>query len=142
MKLMKIFTLTISMIVVSNVFAKVKKFYECNDSAIKAAPCYIQTTRTSCAGQEATSFKKCGGKATCCYLPKAKDKVTDQASCQAWAQKKCKNRRFDITQKKVNYGFWNQQKMEGGKDYCSSDGNGYTIKDSYPYYNNPAGQCK
>src|SRR5262245_1495198 len=62
-----------------------------------AADCAVTYTRTACAGQEAESFAKCDGKATC-----TKDvEAASEAACQEAALKACANDRLTVTQSKV-----------------------------------------
>ncbi len=62
-----------------------------------AGKCDLNYTRTACAGQEATSFNKCDGKASC-------TKTIDAASadaCRTKAVAACANVRLDITKSKI-----------------------------------------
>ena len=74
--------------------------------------CVVHYVRTACQGQEAVSFKKCGGQAEC-------DKTKDAASaedCAAAALKSCSNSRLDITKYKVITAKYNGEQLAGGFD--------------------------
>ena len=59
--------------------------------------CAVSYTRTSCPGQEATSYKKCKGNQSCVKYKK----VASAEACQVAAMKSCRNRRLNITKNKV-----------------------------------------
>ena len=59
--------------------------------------CSLTTTRTACPGQEAESFKKCDGKASC---SKSVPADSEQA-CQTAAVEACSNDRLTVTKSKV-----------------------------------------
>jgi len=86
-------------------------------SAEAASECSVSYTRTACPGQEATSFKKCDGNASC-----VKQKEADSAeACQAAAVKSCRNRRLNITKLKVITATWQGQAIQspsGKDDFC------------------------
>ncbi len=79
--------------------------------------CAVHYTRTACAGQEAISYKKCGGEQSC-----TKYKPADSlAACQAAALKSCKNKRLDITKMKVITAKYKGQPIKtttGKDDFC------------------------
>jgi len=61
------------------------------------AACDLTYTRTACPGQEAESFKKCDGKASCTkHVAAASEAACVQAAIQA-----CSNDRLEITKSKV-----------------------------------------
>lgn len=79
--------------------------------------CAVKYERTACPGQEAISFKKCDGSATCVKYKKA----DSLASCQAAATKSCRNRRLNITKLKVITATWQGQAIQtasGKDDFC------------------------
>ena len=89
-------------------------------NAVQAAEktdCAVHYTRTACAGQEAISYKKCGGEQSC-----TKHKPADSLkACQAAALKSCKNKRFDITKNKVITATYKGQPIQsttGKDDFC------------------------
>ncbi|MCP4696448.1 MAG: hypothetical protein GY862_06330 [Gammaproteobacteria bacterium] len=89
-------------------------------NAVQAAEktdCAVHYTRTACAGQEAVSYKKCGGEQSC-----VKHKPADSLeACQAAALKSCKNKRLDITKSKVITAKYKGEaiKTKSGKDdFC------------------------
>ena len=85
--------------------------------AAETTDCAVHYTRTACAGQEATSYKKCDGNQSC-----TKYKPADSlAACQEAALKSCKNKRFDITKSKVitaKYKGEPIQSTSGKDDFC------------------------
>jgi len=82
-----------------------------------AATCELTTTRAACAGQEAASFKKCDGKATC-----TKPAVAETAeACRAKAVAACSNDRLEITKSKTVTAMFNGKPVlnkAGGTDLC------------------------
>lgn len=79
--------------------------------------CAVNYTRTACTGEEATSFKKCDGNASC-----TKYKEADSAdACRVAAMKSCRNRRLNITQAKVITAKWQGAELltaSGNSDFC------------------------
>lgn len=79
--------------------------------------CAVHYTRTACAGQEAVSYKKCGGEQSC-----TKYKPADSlAACQDAAVNSCKNKRLDITKLKVITATYKGQAIQttsGKDDFC------------------------
>lgn len=92
--------------------------------------CAVNYTRTACAGQEAISYKKCGGEQSC-----TKYKPADSLeACQQAALKSCKNKRLDITKKKVITATYKGQPIQsktGKDDFCLD----------YPNKDNEFNQC-
>ena len=85
--------------------------------AAEVTDCAVHYTRTACPGQEATSYKKCGGEQSCVKYKKA----ATMEACQAAATKSCRNRRLNITKNKViNAEFQGQriQTANGNDDFC------------------------
>ncbi len=81
------------------------------------AECAVSYTRTACPGQEATSYKKCGGNQSCVKTKKA----DSLEACQAAAMKSCRNRRLNITKFKVITATWNGNAIKapgGSEDFC------------------------
>lgn len=62
-----------------------------------AGVCEISYKRTSCAGKEKISYKKCGGKQSCVKKKRAKN----MEKCQELALRACSNSRLEITKHKV-----------------------------------------
>lgn len=92
--------------------------------------CEVAYTRTACPGQEAISFKKCDGKASCVKSKKA----ATVEECRAAATKSCRNRRLNITKMKVITAKFNGEAIqtESGKDdFCLE----------YPKRNEEFNQC-
>lgn len=89
----------------------------CTSSLSYAGKCEIGTTRTACPGQEAISFKKCDGKASC-----SKTIDTDSAdACRAKAVASCANDRLDITKSKAITASFDGKAIAskaGGSDLC------------------------
>jgi hypothetical protein len=84
-----------------------------------AAGCEVTVTRTACAGQEAISYKKCDGEASCTNAVEA----ADAAACQAEAVKECENKRLNITKSKVITATFNGAGLKnsaGGDDFCAN----------------------
>jgi hypothetical protein len=84
---------------------------------VNAAGCELAITRTACAGQEAISYKKCDGEASCTEAVEA----ADAAACQAEAVKACENKRLNITKSKVIGASFNGAALKnsaGGDDFC------------------------
>jgi hypothetical protein len=82
----------------------------------RAGNCVITTTRTACPGQEADSYKKCGGKPTCDESfahPTAE-------SCAAEAEEACVNvkDRQQVTKSKTITAKFDGQPVDGGKNFC------------------------
>lgn len=79
--------------------------------------CAVHYTRTACAGQEATSYKKCDGQQSC-----TKYKPADSLeACQEAALNSCKNKRLDITKMKVITATYKGQPVKtktGKDDFC------------------------
>ena len=65
--------------------------------AEEATDCQITYNRTACPGQEAESYSKCGGQASCTKSVPS----TSEASCIEAAVKACSNDRLDVTKSKV-----------------------------------------
>lgn len=81
-------------------------------SAAAQADCVVHYTRTACKGQEAISFKKCGGNQSCDKVKKA-----DSAeACMKAALKSCNNSRLDITKYKKITADYNGKALTGGFD--------------------------
>lgn len=82
-----------------------------------AGKCDLGYTRTACPGQEATSYKKCDGKASC-----TKTVDADSAdACRSKAVAACANDRLDITKSKaITASFDGKPVMNkaGGTDHC------------------------
>jgi hypothetical protein len=79
--------------------------------------CAVHYTRTACPGQEATSYKKCGGTQSCVKQKKA----STMEACQARAVKSCGNRRLNITKSKVITAKWQGKAIKsksGNDDFC------------------------
>ena len=79
--------------------------------------CAVHYTRTACPGQEATSYKKCGGNQSCVKYKKA----DSLAGCQKAATKSCRNRRLNITKLKVITATWEGRPIQstaGKDDFC------------------------
>lgn len=76
------------------------------------AECVVSYVRTACKGQEAISYKKCGGKQGCDKVKKA----ADEKACQAAALKSCNNSRLDITKYKKITATYNGKSVVGGFD--------------------------
>ncbi len=86
-------------------------------SAAEKTDCAVSYTRTACPGQEATSYKKCGGNQSCVKYKKA----DSLASCQKAAMKSCRNRRLNITKNKVITAMFKGtaiQTPSGKDDFC------------------------
>ena len=77
-----------------------------------AADCVVHYTRTACQGQEAISYKKCGGEQSC---EKTKP-AADESACMAAALKSCNNSRLDITKYKVITATFGGKTLTGGFD--------------------------
>lgn len=89
----------------------------CFNGAQAFAGCDLTYTRTACPGKEATSFKKCDGKASC-VKPVAADSAE---ACRAKAVAACANDRLDITKSKVLNATFNGKPVmnkAGGADHC------------------------
>ena len=87
--------------------------------------CSLTTTRTACAGQEAESYKKCDGKASC-TKPAPAD---SEAACQAAAVASCSNDRLTVTKSKVVTATWKGKALKnkgGATDMCAD----YAKKDA------------
>lgn len=83
-----------------------------------AGSCNIHYTRTSCPGMEETSFRKCGGNASCTKTKRASN-VED---CKKKAIKACGNKRLTITKSKVITADFDGQKLtapNGSDDFCT-----------------------
>jgi hypothetical protein len=82
-----------------------------------AASCDVGYTRTACPGKEATSFKKCDGKASC-----TKSEAADSMeACRVKAVAACANDRLDITKSKVVTATFDGKPVKnkaGGTDHC------------------------
>ncbi|MBF0367824.1 MAG: hypothetical protein HQL52_00045 [Magnetococcales bacterium] len=81
-------------------------------TAAAQAECVVHYVRTACKGQEAISYKKCGGKQAC---DKVKPADTAEA-CKAKALKSCSNSRLDITKYKKITADFNGKALVGGFD--------------------------
>ena len=81
-------------------------------AAAAQAECVVHYTRTACKGQEAVSFKKCDGNASC---DKTKE-AADAAACAAAALKSCANDRLDITKYKEITADFDGTPLVGGFD--------------------------
>lgn len=80
--------------------------------------CSLTTTRTACTGQDAESFKKCDGKASC-TKPAPAD---SEQACQVAAVASCSNDRLTVTKSKVVTATWKGKalKNKGGQaDLCA-----------------------
>lgn len=75
-----------------------------------AAECVVSYERTACKGQEAISYKKCGGNKTCDKVKEA----ANEAACLAKALKSCNNSRLDITKYKKITAAYNGKALTGG----------------------------
>lgn len=79
--------------------------------------CAVHYTRTACAGQEVTSYKKCDGEQSCTKY-KAADSME---ACQEAAVNSCKNKRLDITKMKVITAMYKGESIQsksGKDDFC------------------------
>lgn len=79
--------------------------------AANAADCVVHYKRTACKGQEAISYKKCGGEQEC---DKNKALAKTEEACLKAALKSCKNSRFDITKWKVITAKFKGKQLVGG----------------------------
>ena len=81
----------------------------------------LNVTRTACSGQEATSYKKCDGKASCVNYVAA---ATPEA-CQEAATKACANDRLTVTKSKVITATFQDKplKSKSGDDFCADYAN-------------------
>ncbi len=76
------------------------------------ARCNVNYTRTACKGQEAISYKKCGGDQSCSKLRNT-DNVQE---CWQLAIKSCNNSRLNITKFKVITATYGGAQLIGGYD--------------------------
>ena len=76
------------------------------------AECQVHYERTACQGQQAVSFKKCGGKASCTKVKPAEN----IQQCWQAAIKSCNNGRLDITKYKKITASYNGTALVGGYD--------------------------
>lgn len=86
-------------------------------TAAYAEDCGINYTRAACPGQEAESFAKCDGQASCTKTEAA----ASAEACQALAVKACSNNRINITKSKVITATWQGQPLKsasGNDDFC------------------------
>ncbi len=81
-------------------------------AASAQAECLVNYTRTACKGQQAVSFKKCGGNASCTKTKKA----DSLHACWQAAVKSCNNGRLDITKYKQITATYNGKNLTGGFD--------------------------
>ena len=79
-------------------------------AGVASAKCIVSYERTACQGQEAISYKKCGGNKTC---DKTKE-AANEAACMAAALKSCSNSRLDITKYKKITATYNGKPLVGG----------------------------
>ncbi|MEO5376730.1 MAG: hypothetical protein H7832_02940 [Magnetococcus sp. DMHC-6] len=93
-------------------------------SAAAESPCVLSYVRTACAGQEAVSYAKCGGKAAC-----DKEKDADMKPiCVAEAEKACSNDRVDITKSKIIKAKFRGEQLVGGyNDAGAPDPKGFNF---------------
>jgi len=82
-----------------------------------AGECVIHVTRTACPGKELESYKKCNGKQSC---EEIKETATAEA-CGNEALKACENARLDITKSKVITATFDDQPVDGGKNFCDAN---------------------
>lgn len=84
-----------------------------------AGECVLHVTREGCAGKEAESYKKCGGKKECDESKKAKD----AAMCAALAEADCANfgARQKLTKSKTITAKFDGVVIEGGKNFCPAN---------------------
>ena len=106
--------------------------------------CIVNITRTACPGQDSTSYSKCGGKQSC---DKVNEDIEEEAECIKWATKNCRNKRYDVTRKKVNIAYFvdedgNKKPLNGGADLCDKDNKevDYIVKRDFPFYDKT--ECK
>ncbi len=81
-------------------------------SGLAHAECAVNYTRTACKGQEAVSFKKCGGNKSCQKIKEA----DSMHACWQAALKSCNNGRLDITKYKEITATYNGSPLTGGFD--------------------------
>ncbi|MBF0193287.1 MAG: hypothetical protein HQL71_01970 [Magnetococcales bacterium] len=79
-------------------------------STMAYAECAVSYTRTACRGQDATSYKKCGGNKSCTKIKKA----DTMHACWQAAVKSCNNGRLDITKYKQITATYNGRQLIGG----------------------------
>lgn len=85
--------------------------------AALAGECVLSVTRTACPGKEVESYKKCSGKQSCEEI-----KETGSAdACAKEAVKACENARLDITKSKLITAKFDDEAVEGGKDFCDTN---------------------
>jgi hypothetical protein len=105
-------------------------------TSLANAQCAVDYTRTACAGQEAISYKKCGGNQSCQKIKKA----DSNRSCWQAAIKSCNNGRLDITKYKQISASYNGQPLVGGFD---SQGNPSSSGANFCWKGRPdLNQCK
>ncbi|MCP4700843.1 MAG: hypothetical protein GY862_28915 [Gammaproteobacteria bacterium] len=79
--------------------------------------CVVYYTRTACKGQEAISYKKCGGQQSC-----KRYKLLDSLeACQKEALNGCNNKRLHITKSKVIMAEYKGKVIKsktGKEDFC------------------------
>ena len=88
-------------------------------SAALAGDCVLHVTRSACAGKEADSFAKCGGKASC----EDTKKTGSAEACAKAAEKACENAgdRQKVTKSKTISADFDGKPVEGGKNFCAPD---------------------
>jgi hypothetical protein len=83
-----------------------------------AGECALEISRNACAGKEAESYSKCGGKQSCVLSEQA----ASAEACQAAALKACFNDRLTITKSKViraKYDGKAVMSASGKDDFCA-----------------------
>lgn len=98
-------------------------------AAASAGDCVMTITRTACPGQDAVSFSKCAGKASC----EEKVPAPNAAICATKTRIACANSRRTVTKYKSITATFDGVPVEDGKDFCIGHAD-------YPYVDKP--DCK
>ncbi len=112
------FTKELGMKIVSGVLSLVAGFALA--SSAYAGVCELTVTRVACAGQEAASYKKCDGKASCAV----KKKADNEAACVKAAEEECVNSRTEITKSKTVSAKFDGKEVKnaaGSNQFCAAD---------------------
>jgi len=103
---------TLAPVIVSSILLSVAA------SSAFAGNCTLNVTRTACPGQEAISFKKCNGEASC-------EEFSETATadeCKAAAVASCENKRLTVTKSKVITATFDDAALKsasGNDDFCA-----------------------
>lgn len=87
-------------------------------SSAFAGNCTLNVTRTACPGQEAISYKKCNGEASC----EEYSETATADECKAAAVAACENKRLTVTKSKVITATFDDAPLKsasGGDDFCA-----------------------